>query len=83
MDAGNYTSRSDTNKALLSDVLQRYADEVSPTKRGHLDEVIRIKALKRSKMAAYSLEKLTPTVVANFRDERLRGMALTLASLPW
>lgn len=72
MDTGDYRSRSGVDKALLSDMLQRYADEISPTKRGHLDEVIRIKALKRSKMAAYSLEKLTPTVVASFRDERLR-----------
>lgn len=72
MDSGAYRSRSGVDKALLSDVLQRYADEISPTKRGHLDEVIRIKVLKRFKLAAFSLEKLTHAVVANFRDERLR-----------
>ena len=74
MDAGGYRSRTGMDKALLGDVLQRYAAEVSPTKRGHLDEVIRIKALMRSKMAAFSLEKLTPAVVAAFRDERLRAV---------
>lgn len=72
MDAGAYRSRSGADRALLGDVLQRYADEVSPSKRGHLDEVIRIKALKRAKMAGFALEKLTPATVANFRDERLR-----------
>jgi integrase len=72
MDAGSYTSRTGADKALLNEVLQRYADEVSPTKRGHCDEVIRIRAIQRSKMAAYALEKLTPSVVASFRDERLR-----------
>lgn len=72
MDSGGYRSRSSVDKALLCDVLQRYALEVSPTKRGHLDEVIRIKALMRSKMAAFALEKLSPSVVAAFRDERLR-----------
>ena len=72
MDTGTYLSRSGADKALMSDVLQRYADEVSPSKRGHLDEVIRIKALKRAKMAAFALEKLTPACVACFRDERLR-----------
>jgi len=72
MDGGGYRSRSGADKALLGEVLQRYADEVSPTKRGHLDEVIRIKALKRFKLAGFSLEKLTPSVVASFRDERLR-----------
>src|SRR5688572_3799555 len=74
MDAGSYRSRSGADKELLSEVLQRYADEVSPTKRGHRDEVIRIKALKRAKLAAFALEKLTPSVVAAFRDERLRNV---------
>jgi integrase len=72
MDAGGYRSRSDMDKTPLSEALHRYSEEVSPTKRGHLDEVIRIKALMRSKMAAFALEKLTPAVVAAFRDERLR-----------
>lgn len=72
MDGGSYKSRSDADKMLLRDLLQRYSDEVSPTKRGHLDEAIRIKALARSRMAAFSLEKLTPAVIASFRDERLK-----------
>lgn len=72
MDAGTYRTRSGTDKGLLRDVLQRYADEVSHTKRGHLDEVIRIKALQRAQMAGFALENLTPAVVASFRDERLR-----------
>lgn len=74
MDAGSYRSRSEADKALLGELLQRYADEVSPTKRGYLDELIRIKALKRAKLAAFALEKLTPMLVASFRDERLRSV---------
>ena len=72
MDGGGYQSRCDADKMLLSDALLRYAEEVSPTKRGHLDEVIRVNALKRAKMAAYSMAKLSPAIVAGFRDERLR-----------
>jgi integrase len=56
---------------LLSDAFLRYAEEVSPAKRGYRDEVIRINALKRAKMAAYSMAKLSPAIVAGFRDERL------------
>lgn len=74
MDGGRYRSRSDADKMLLSEALQRYSYEVSPTKRGHLDEVIRVKALMRSKMAGFSLEKLAPSVVAGFRDERLKAV---------
>lgn len=29
----------------------------------------------RHKMAAYSMDKLTPAVVANYRDERLKTVA--------
>lgn len=74
MDGGGYRARCDADKMLLSDALLRYSEEVSPTKRGHLDEVIRINALKRAKMAAYSMAKLSPAIVAGFRDERLKGV---------
>ena len=74
MDSGGYQSRCEADKMLLSDALLRYAGEVSPTKRGYRDEVIRINALKRSKMAAYSMAKLSPAIVAGFRDERLKGV---------
>jgi integrase len=72
MDRGTHKCPSKANEALLQDILRRYMVEVSPSKRGHLDEVIRIKALMRSKLAAHSLEKLTPFTVAAFRDERLK-----------
>lgn len=74
MDSGGYQSRCDADKMLLSDALLRYAEEVSPTKRGYHDEVIRINALKRAKMAAYSMAKLSPAIVAGFRDERLKDV---------
>ena len=74
MDSGGYQSRCDADKMLLSDALLRYAKEVSPTKRGYRDEVIRINALRRAKMAAYSMAKLSPAIVAGFRDERLKGV---------
>lgn len=74
MDTGGYRSRGIADKMLLSEALVRYSLEVSPTKRGWRDEVIRLNALKRTKMAGYSLEKLSASVVANFRDERLRAV---------
>lgn len=72
IDGGGYRSRCEADKMLLSDALLRYAENVSPTKRGHLEEVIRINALKRTKMAGYSMANLSPAIVAGFRDERLK-----------
>ena len=74
MDSGGYQSRCEADKMLLSDALLRYAEKVSPTKRGYRDEVIRINALRRAKLAAYSMAKLSPAIVAGFRDERLRDV---------
>ena len=74
MDSGGYKSRCDADKMLLSDALLRYAEEVSPTKRGYHDEVIRINALKCAKITAYSMAKLSSAIVAGFRDERLGGV---------
>lgn len=72
MDGGSYRSRCDADKMLLSEALLRYAKEVSPSKRGGIEEVIRLNALKRTKMAAYSMAKLSPAIVAGFRDDRLK-----------
>jgi integrase len=71
MDCGTHLAATQSNDILLRDLLGRYASEVSPTKRGHLDEVIRIKALQRSKMAGFSMSKLSASAVADFRDKRL------------
>jgi integrase len=72
MDRGAHQSPAKANEVLLRDILERYMLEVSPSKRGHLDEVIRIRFLQRAKIAGYSLSKLSPEIVAGFRDARLR-----------
>lgn len=72
IDVGAFKSASKTAALTLGELLQRYVEQVSPTKRGHADEVIRIKALQRARLASYSLSNLTPARVAAFRDERLR-----------
>lgn len=74
MDAGKHQTLGKPDQTTLKDLLQRYAAEVSPTKRGAHDEVIRIRALQRSKMAGYSLAHLSPAVIAAFRDERLQSV---------
>lgn len=74
LDSGRFRPRSGANKALFRDILQRYSEEVSPTKRGHRDEVIRIHALMRTRVAAHAMEKLRAEHVAAFRDERLTAV---------
>lgn len=74
MDEGVHRAPSKANDLLLRDILARYLCEVSPTKKGYRDEVVRIRFLQRAKMAGHSLSKLSPEVVAAFRDARLRNV---------
>lgn len=71
MDRGRYQGHCGADSQSLGQILQRYMDEVSPSKKGAAEEVIRIKAIQRRKLAAYSLANLSPAAVAGFRDERL------------
>lgn len=75
MDQGVHQTVHSARNILLTDLLQRYVEEVSPTKRSELRERQTIQFMQRHKIAAYSMEKLTPAVVAGYRDERLKTVA--------
>lgn len=75
MDQGAYQIIHSARNILLTDILQRYVEEVSPTKRSEKREKQAIQFMQRQKMAAYSMEKLTPAIVASYRDERLKTVA--------
>lgn len=75
MDQGVHQATHSARSILLAGLLQRYGSEVSPTKRSKLREQQTIQFMLRHKIAAYSMEKLTPAVVASYRDERLKTVA--------
>ncbi len=58
----------------VADALRRYGEEVSPTKRGELKEVIRLKAFERQPLfpARVLLADLEPAHLADWRDARLK-----------
>lgn len=59
----------------FADVLERYAREVSPGKRGERWERIRLAKLARDDLGKVSLRDLTATHLAAWRDRRLREVA--------
>jgi integrase len=71
MERGVFVSRTEAEVTLVKDVLQRYANEVLPTKRSAQSDKSRIKTLLDA-FGAYRLASLTPTQVAVFRDRRLQ-----------
>jgi len=53
-------------------VLERYRREVTPTKRGSLDENLRLKAMAQRPFARIRMSALTSSHLAAYRDERLK-----------
>ncbi|MBY3088303.1 site-specific integrase [Rhizobium laguerreae] len=63
----------------LGQLLERYQTEVSPTKRGFIQESQRIDVLRRHDLSHRTLIGLSQQDAASFRDERLRSVAPSTA----
>lgn len=59
----------------LRELLERYKTEVSPTKRGAVQEIQRIGVLQRHDIAFRTMIGLSPQDISSFRDERLQTVA--------
>lgn len=59
----------------FSEALDRYAREVSPSKRGARWEIIRIEKLRRDKLADMKLSDMRASDFADWRDRRLKEVA--------
>jgi integrase len=75
IDKGVFVSLKEAERTTLKDILERYADEVSPTKRATKDDQAKLAFLARQKIAALSLANLTPKAIAHYRDERLAAVS--------
>lgn len=67
-------SRRTLGGSTLATLLTRYKAEVTPTKRGQLQERYRLDQLLKDPLATTPLEKLSPQHIANYRDRRLRSV---------
>lgn len=64
-------------KYTLANTIERYRDEVSPTKRGHNWEFLRLNAFLRDKTLPIHkpLSQCTPDAIGKYRDARLQLVA--------
>lgn len=62
-------------KATFGEVMNRYANEVSPTKRGERWEIIRLKRFRQHPIADVPISELRPQDFAEWRDARLKDVA--------
>jgi integrase len=72
LDKGIVVDRRTAQRLSLAEVLERYRREVTPTKRGSLDEDLRLKAMAQRPFAHIRMSALTSSLLAAYRDERLK-----------
>lgn len=63
----------------LGQLLERYQKEVSPLKRGAIQEIQRIDVLRRHELSYRTMIGLSQQDIASFRDERLQSVAPSTA----
>ncbi len=71
MEAGTYQTQKPSDM-LLSELLTRYRDKVTISKKGRLQETNRINRLLRDAITSCRLCDLSPAVLAKFRDRRIK-----------
>jgi integrase len=72
MDGGQFASNGKAEKTTFGDVIRRYMSEITPGKRGCLEETIRLTATLRLRISKLSMANLTPQAMADYRDDRLK-----------
>lgn len=65
----------DTPDMTFSNLLMRYQAEVTSRKRGIKSEASRINAMRRDPIAQVKLSRLSPKLIADYRDRRLQSVA--------
>lgn len=73
-DMGAYVCRTEAENTTLSKLTERYKQEVVPRFRGAHTEEGRLANLANA-MGKLSLTAITPLIVANYRDERLKSVS--------
>lgn len=72
---GIFIKRTDAEQTTLSEALDRYEAEVTPTKRGASIERYRLATWRKSRLARMTLASLRGADFARWRDERLKEVA--------
>lgn len=71
MERGIFQSRTESERTSLKEILERYETEVLPSKRSQQQVRSQIKLITHA-LGYYSLAALTPTILAQYRDNRLK-----------
>lgn len=74
MRRGLFIDRSEAERTTFGEILERYAREVTPDKRGWRAEASRLKQLQRHPLARRPLASLRSADFAEYRDQRMKAV---------
>ena len=74
VEAGKYTHQQQTSYS-FKDLLVRYRDEISPKKKGALEEQYRLNVIIRDQISLLRANELTSKQFAAYRDKRLKSVS--------
>ena len=74
-DRGTYTNTHQAQKITFGELIERYLREITPTMRGAGADTIRLKAIIRRPIAKVNTILLNSSLIANYRDERLKEVS--------
>jgi len=75
MDVGSFVSRTVAEATTLSEIIERYVNEVTSLKKGAVPESCRLRAFQRHSLAGRFVATLRGSDFARYRDERLRKVS--------
>ena len=75
MDRGIFIDKKELEKTKLFDLLVRYADEITPTKKGVDAELNKIEVLKKQPIAQLLLINMEPGDFVDFRNSRIKEVS--------
>ncbi|WP_275098108.1 tyrosine-type recombinase/integrase [Sedimenticola hydrogenitrophicus] len=77
-------SRGEAINRTFGELLERYAREVSPTKKGYRWEVVRIEMIRNNDpLANVNLRQIQPADIAAWRDRRLKKVSANSVLREW
>lgn len=72
---GVWLDRTEAERNTLADLLKRYAEEISPNKKGGEVELHRIRRMLKDDLAKIKAAALSTRLVSEWRDQRLRQVS--------
>lgn len=75
MDRGSYIETTLAQKNTLADLIELYIDQVLPTLRGYREDRYRLNAIKVRPICRLALTALTPKLLGEYRDQRLKEVS--------